>query len=170
MKMTDCKGSLTVEMTLLFLSVFFLLVLLLRALFGLGSTLFLHSLEERALMIWQGAEAEEKMEDNLSSIVRSYCQSSPLPFRYQNLRYEMTNSLLGTEIQLQLQGEFTLWTGGELGTSRSAYRIESASWRNHLDAAWEIGEELPVLGNLIQNYEEELRRIQKKLEETGGQA
>ena len=32
--MTDCKGSLTVEMTLLFLSVFFLLVLLLRALFG----------------------------------------------------------------------------------------------------------------------------------------
>ena len=88
------------EMTLLFLSVFFLLVLLLRALFGLGSTLFLHSLEERALMIWQGAEAEEKMEDNLSSIVRSYCQSSPLPFRYQNLGYEMTNSLLGTEIQL----------------------------------------------------------------------
>ncbi len=158
------------EMTLLFLSVFFLLVLLLRALFGLGSTLFLHSLEERALMIWQGAEAEEKMEDNLSSIVRSYCQSSPLPFRYQNLGYEMTNSLLGTEIQLQLQGEFTLWTGGELGTSRSAYRIESASWRNHLDAAWEIGEELPVLGNLIQNYEEEQRRIQKKLEETGGQA
>ena len=74
--MTDCKGSLTVEMTLLFLSVFFLLVLLLRTLFGLGSTLFLHSLEERALMIWQGAEAEEKMEDNLSSIVRSYCQSS----------------------------------------------------------------------------------------------
>ena len=158
------------EMTLLFLSVFFLLVLLLRALFGLGSTLFLHSLEERALMIWQGAEVEEKMEDNLSSIVRSYCQSSPLPFRYQNLGYEMTNSLLGTEIQLQLQGEFTLWTGGELGTSRSAYRMESASWRNHLDAAWEIGEELPVLGNLIQNYEEELRRIQKKLEETGGQA
>ena len=121
-------------------------------------------------MIWQGAEAEEKMEDNLSSIVRSYCQSSPLPFRYRNLGYEMTNSLLGIEIQLQLQGEFTLWTGGELRTSRSAYRIESASWRNHLDAAWEIGEELPVLGNLIQNYEEELRRIQKKLEETGGQA
>lgn len=170
MEMTDCKGSLTVEMTLLFPSVFFLLVLLLRALLGLGSTLFLHSLEERSLMIWQGAGAEEPMEDNLPSIVRSYCLSSPLPFRYQNLGCEVTNSLLGRKIQLQLQGEFTLWSGRNLGTSRSAYRMENASWRNHLDAAREIGEELPVLGNLIQNYEEELRRIQKRLEESGGQA
>ena len=113
--MTDCKGSLTVEMTLLFLSVFFLLVLLLRTLFGLGSILLLHSLEERALMIWQGAETEETMEDNLSSIVRSYCQSSPLPFQYQNLGYEMTNSLLGIKIQLQLQGEFTLAQGVSTG-------------------------------------------------------
>lgn len=158
------QGSMTVEMAALFPLVFFLLMLLLRMWFWTMSVLLLQTVQERSGMIWQ----ETGTEEGLSSFVRARYQESPLPSSYRDSSCVSENTLWGERVQINIRSEFALWTRKVLSSSRSVRRIRRASFRDRLDLAWELGEELPVVGDQMRKYEEKLEEIRKKLEEMRG--
>lgn len=155
------SGSITVEMSLLFPSLFLLWILILWNLFGLYARCLTETAVDRMVFLIQTDPLQG--EQRGIQEVQRIAGKSGLGIKIDSCELYRDRTLFYTGYRAELQLSHDLWGVRRLHAERSIFSVQGAEVRNALDLIWAIGEELPGTGNVIREYKMKIARLRDEI-------
>ena len=159
-----CAGEMVLEMAILFPILFLLWMGLLYVLIEIAEKGMTEAICTRSVMMCRELDGEG-LRSTVEKLAQQYCSSSGLPIRYVRAEVSVQEEVFHTQITVSLETENLLWRHKSFYTAHTAYMTGNADLRNRMDFIWEAGEKLPILGDVLRKYQEELARIKEQLSE-----
>ena len=161
-------GRMVVETAILFPLLFLLWMCMLYHLFRLGSQTVGETVSGRCVMICQelGIDQRSQWQKTVEKVAREYIEKSGMPIALKQVSVDVEEGVLFDRITIEMILEYSVWKTEEWTFTKSGYEMQNISLRNLMDFLWETGEELPVIGPMIQEYKAQLEQIKGKLGET----
>ena len=146
-----------------------LLLLLFFAMMGtmlnLAARLTVESVADRTVMILRstGGRRAGEWTGIAREAVQGYYAGSGLALSLKEIAVVKEGHWFYDKIRLEIVTEFSLWGKKTMTVSRSGYLVKNAALCRQAGLLWEIGEELPVIGDVIERYKEVLRNLRRKM-------
>ncbi len=159
-----CAGEMVLEMAILFPVLFLLWMGLLYVLIEIAEKGMTEAICNQSVMMCRELERGD-MQSAVEKLAQQYCSGSGLPIRFVRAEVSVQEEVFHTRITVSLETENLLWRHKSFYTAHTAYRTGNADLRNRMDLIWEAGEKLPIVGDVLRKYQEELARIKEQLSE-----
>ena len=159
-----CAGEMVLEMAILFPILFLLWMGLLYVLVEIAEKGMTEAICNRSIMMCRELE-QENLQSAVEKLAQQYCSSSGLPIRFVRAEVSVQEEVFHTQITVSLETENLLWRHRSFYTAHTAYITGNADLRNRMDLIWEAGEKLPIVGDALRKYQEQLARIKEQLSE-----
>ena len=152
------------EMAILFPILFLLWMGLLYVLVEIAEKGMTEAICNRSIMMCRELE-QENLQSAVENLARLYCSGSGLQIRFFRAEVSVQEEVFHTQITVSLETENLLWRHRSFYTAHTAYITGNADLRNRMDLIWEAGEKLPIVGDALRKYQEQLARIKEQLSE-----